>query len=234
MKRIRLGFALLAGLMAGTAALPAVEIAEERLIGLDLRSLPRTVPGLELEGRATRAIKVTLADANGQLHPAAHPAVAVIRDSGWSPDDPARDAAGSFEVLLGAARVVRERPLAGLVSVGNHFGALQPGTEEALRRAVRMGLPVVRTARNGEVQAAPDDLLISAGRMPEAEARRVLSYCLVNYGALPPAANPDRPTAAETTALRARIRLYQQAFNVANAPLLASFASEQAAMAGLQ
>lgn len=221
-----------AGLLAVLAGpSSAIEITTETLPGLNPRTLPRTVAGLELRGSATVPIKLPLTGPDGRLRAEATPAVAVLKDAAWSPDDPARDAAGEFEVLVGAARLVRSRPLAGFVTEGNHFGALQPGTESALQRTVLMGLPVVRSARDGDVRAAPGDLLISAGRLSVSEARRILSYCLVNYGTLPPAANPVRPTAAETEAIRERLRLYQQAFDLANVPLLASYSSESAAMA---
>ena len=225
---------LLVGLLAAiTAPSSAIEITTEALTGLNPRNLPRTVAGLELRGSATATIKLALVGSDGHLRPEATPAVALLKDAAWSPDDPARDAAGEFEVLVNAARLVRSRPLAGFVTEGNHFGALQPGTEAALQRTVLMGLPVVRSARDGDVRAAPGDLLISAGRLSATEARRILSYCLINYGTLPPAVNPVRPTAAETEAVRARVRLYQQAFDLANVPLLASYSSESAAMAAM-
>lgn len=230
----RLRFVLLAGLMAATVATSAaIEISTETLTGLNPRTLPKSVAGLELRGSATAPIKLALTGADGRLRPEATPAVALLRDAAWSPDDPARDAAGEFEVMVGAARLVRNHALAGFVTVGNHFGALQPGTEAALQRTVLMGLPVVRSARDGDVRAAPGDLLISAGSLSAAEARRILSYCLINYGSLPPAADPARPTLAETDSIRARLRLYQQAFDLANVPLLAAYSSEAAAMAAM-
>ncbi|HEY0967063.1 MAG TPA: hypothetical protein VGD88_06720 [Opitutaceae bacterium] len=230
----RLRFVLLAGLMAATVATSAaIEISTETLTGLNPRTLPKSVAGLELRGSATAPIKLALTGADGRLRPEATPAVALLRDAAWSPDDPARDAAGEFEVMVGAARLVRNHALAGFVTVGNHFGALQPGTEAALQRTVLMGLPVVRSARDGDVRAAPGDLLISAGSLSAAEARRILSYCLINYGSLPPAADPARPTQAETDSIRARLRLYQQAFDLANVPLLAAYSSEAAAMAAM-
>lgn len=219
----RLRFVLLAGLMAVTVATSAaIEISTEALTGLNPRTLPKSVAGLELRGSATAPIKLALTGADGRLRPEATPAVALLRD-----------AAGEFEVMVGAARLVRNHALAGFVTVGNHFGALQPGTEAALQRTVLMGLPVVRSARDGDVRAAPGDLLISAGSLSAAEARRILSYCLINYGSLPPAADPARPTLAETDSIRARLRLYQQAFDLANAPLLAAYSSEAAAMAAM-
>jgi hypothetical protein len=37
--------------------------------------------------------------------------------------------------------------------------------------------------------------------------------CLLRFGSLPPAADPDNPTAAEVAALRARVAEYQAVFD---------------------
>jgi hypothetical protein len=37
--------------------------------------------------------------------------------------------------------------------------------------------------------------------------------CLMKFGSLPPAADPDRPTAAETAAVREKVAEYQRVFD---------------------
>jgi hypothetical protein len=37
--------------------------------------------------------------------------------------------------------------------------------------------------------------------------------CLLKFGALPPAKNPAQPTAAETAAIKEKLKLYQAVFD---------------------
>jgi len=41
----------------------------------------------------------------------------------------------------------------------------------------------------------------------------LLMACLMKFGALPPAANPDQPTTEETAAVRKKVAKYQAVFN---------------------
>jgi hypothetical protein len=45
------------------------------------------------------------------------------------------------------------------------------------------------------------------------KARLLLMACLMKFGSLPPAADPDRPTAAEMVAVREKVADYQRVFN---------------------
>jgi hypothetical protein len=45
------------------------------------------------------------------------------------------------------------------------------------------------------------------------KARLLLMACLMKYGTLPPAANPDEPTAEERAAVCEKVAKYQAAFN---------------------
>ncbi len=169
----------------------------------------KTIPGLALDGPAsTREIQVRL-----DAVTAPDPAVAVIATPPWSPHDPVRDGAIEFEVLFTAARLLRENALAGLVAVGNRHGVFTPAAEAGLHRAMHLGLPVVRLAAAGQVAAPADDLLISGGSLSPEEAQRVLQLCLARHGTLTPAANPERPTAAERAAWRRQLAKYQRDFD---------------------
>jgi hypothetical protein len=190
--------------------------------GFRADELPRTVVGLVRQGVSTQAVKIALADKSGHLRAEARPAVAVLTTAAWSPHDPARDGASEFEVFLGTARLLQGHALAGFVTVGNRYGALLPGTESALQRVVHMGLPVVRLARDGDVGRSPDDLFITAGPLSSNEAQRILSRCLLELGALPPAVDPSKPTTGEVRALRAKLAEYQTAFDRAAAPRIAA------------
>jgi L-asparaginase len=45
------------------------------------------------------------------------------------------------------------------------------------------------------------------------KARLLLMACLMKFGALPPAANSDQPTAEERAAVHEKVAAYQSVFN---------------------
>ncbi|MDB6168945.1 MAG: ansA 2 [Verrucomicrobia bacterium] len=143
------------------------------------------------------------------------PAVAVLEGTPWSPGDPLRYGAAEMEVLLCAAQLHQNHPLAGIVGVGNRRGLLQPATEAALRRVALMGLTVVRVARNGATQENGEDVFVEAGGLSPAAAKNLLAACLARFGAPPAAADPVHPTPRESAAIHAKLALFQQAFDAA-------------------
>jgi hypothetical protein len=173
---------------------------------------PRQVPGLVIAGTATRTIAVTVRDADGRVLEGVAPGVEVLRTAAWSPDDPGREGASEFEVLLAVARLVRTHRLAGVVSVANDRGTALPPAERALLRATAMGVPVVRVGPAEGLAIQPDGFFVNALGLSPEEASRVLGECLLSFGALPPARNPLAPSPAERDALRAQVARYQQHF----------------------
>ena len=200
----RRNFGLWAGLavIALGATPPALFSATEAVARLT---------GLALEGSRTRAIALagdTAADGRSNA-----PVVQVIQSAPWSPGDPAREAAGEFAVMLEIGRMLRGNSLAGIVGVGGTNGAFAPAAEAALGRAVCMGVPVVKLARTPA--SVRGELFIETHGIAPEDARRLLAECLARFGALPPAANPARPTARELAALQAKLAAYQGQFDLA-------------------
>ena len=56
-------------------------------------------------------------------------------------------------------------------------------------------------------------MFISGLNLTATKARPVLMACLMKFGALPPAANPDQPTAEESAAVCKKVAQYQAVFN---------------------
>ena len=54
---------------------------------------------------------------------------------------------------------------------------------------------------------------IRGGNLTATKARLLLIACLMKFGALSPAADPERPTAAETDAIMSGIAAYQEIFD---------------------
>ena len=81
-------------------------------------------------------------------------------------------------------------------------------------RAVHSGLPVVRVGRgNTEGFVPPHDLFIGGSNLTATKARLLLMACLMKFGSLPPATDPDHPTTAELDAIREKVAAYQAVFD---------------------
>jgi hypothetical protein len=75
-------------------------------------------------------------------------------------------------------------------------------------------MPVVRVGRgNNEGFAAQAGVHIGGGNLTSTKARLLLLACLMKFGGLPPAADPDNPTAVETAAILDQVNLYQAVFD---------------------
>jgi hypothetical protein len=125
----------------------------------------------------------------------AAPRVAVIEDAPWSPADFSREGAAELKVLLHLAELMRADEPIGLVGIGDERGCFLAGTQRALEFAAARGVPVVRLGGGAARRArAEDDLFISGGDLPAAEACVLLASCLARFGPLPAA---DRPAARQ-------------------------------------
>ena len=162
---------------------------------------------------------VTLAMAS----PSAPPAVAVVRavPVSLAQADAAREGAAELVVLMEIARVQALPIKGGLVGVGNRRGLFPCDTEEALRRAVLDGVPVVKLAPHGEVLPAPHGLFLDGGDLSVEDACRILAQCLGRYGALPKVTKGE-PSARELAANQNHLRSFQQQLTLATRSRLAA------------
>jgi L-asparaginase len=79
---------------------------------------------------------------------------------------------------------------------------------------VLMGMPAVRVGRgNADGFAIARDVFLGGGNLTATKARLLLMACLMRFGALPPARDPDRPTDPEVQAIRSKLDAYQQIFD---------------------
>jgi L-asparaginase len=56
-------------------------------------------------------------------------------------------------------------------------------------------------------------LYIGGGNLTATKARLLLIACLLRFGALPPATDPDHPTDAELAAVQTKLAAYQAVFD---------------------
>ena len=82
-------------------------------------------------------------------------------------------------------------------------------------RAVHSGLPVVRVGRGSTEGFVPLDnpSLIGGSNLTATEARLLLMACMMKFGSLPRAADPNNPIPAEAAATREKVAIYQAVFD---------------------
>lgn len=183
---------------------------------VNLTRLPEAAEAVRRRGGRIERARVRVKDAEGRLCADAVPVVSIVKDGAFAGleigDDPALEAdlAASVEHKLGLGR------LAGFVAEGLVPYGLLPSAarNRALVRASFCGLPVVRVGR-GAAEGFADllDFQIAGSNLTATKARLLLMACLLKFGSLPAAADPDDPTPAEQAALRAALEPYQLVFD---------------------
>jgi hypothetical protein len=178
--------------------------------------MPKNVQGVASNGNAIGLVDIAIKDGSGNLIESAVPHVAIVKDGNYSADTFGRSPEREVDVLAQIDDNLRHNPLAGFVIEGQSpYGSMtNKARENLLARAAYSGMPVVRVGRgNNEGFSAGGGCFIGGSNLTSTKARLLLIACLLRFGALPPAINPDNPTEAETGALKAKLADYQQVFD---------------------
>lgn len=178
--------------------------------------LPDSVTGYTLTGSVMTPVEVPIKDADGALMETAIPTVAILKEGNYTPESPDSGPEREVDIIARTDDNLRNAPLAGYVVEGQSpYGSMTNAVRNALMlKAAYCGMPVARVGRgNAEGFAAPAGVFIGGGNLTSTKARLVLLACLMKFGALPPAVDPDNPTAAETTAVLAMVADYQAVFD---------------------
>jgi hypothetical protein len=113
--------------------------------------------------------------------------------------------------------MLKTAPRAGFIIEGlTLYGrSVSVARRRLMLRAVHSGLPVVRVGRGNTEGFVPLDnpFFVRGSSLTATKARLLLMACLMKFGALPPAANPDQPTAEERAAVWEKVPEYQAVFN---------------------
>src|SRR6266446_9187457 len=113
--------------------------------------------------------------------------------------------------------MLKAAPLAGFVVEGlTPYGRnVSNARHRLMLRAINSGLPVVRVGRGNTEGFVPlhDLSFIGGSNLTATKARLLLMACLMKFGSLPPAANPDHPTPEEAAATRKKVAAYQAVFD---------------------
>jgi L-asparaginase len=184
---------------------------------VNISRLPAEVAGVRRaeDGRLSQ-VAVAIKAAGGTLLDTAIPKVSIIKDGNYTGDGFEDGIESQVDVLALLDNKLRNAPLSGFVLEGlSPYGTpTSRARHQALLRAVYSGLPVARVGRgNNEGFAQAIDPFIGGGNLTSTKARLLLMACLMRFGSLPPAADPDRPTAAERAAVSAKLTEYQAVFD---------------------
>lgn len=184
---------------------------------VNLTRLAECVEGTwRVDGRIAR-VSVRIKDTQGALLATAIPKVTIVKHARYLPEDASGDPAAEVDILARLEKNLREAPLAGFVAEGSApFASMSNAVEAALKRATLSGMPVVKVGRGnaeGVVDHARVPLAIAGSNLTATKARLLLMACLLRFGSLPPAVNPEYPTRAELEAVQAKLAMYQSVFD---------------------
>lgn len=184
---------------------------------VNLTSLPSEVTGVRHEGAGIATVPVAIKGSDGFLLETAVPKVLITKDASYWADDSTIDLEGEADLVAMIDRMLKTAPLSGFVVEGmTPYGAnVSAARHQLMVRAVFSGLPVVRAGRGNTegFVGLRDPRFIGGSNLTATKARILLMACLMKFGALPPAADPDHPTAAEVAATRVKVAQYQIVFN---------------------
>jgi L-asparaginase len=184
---------------------------------VNLSQLSNEVQGSRVQGSTVGTGTVAIKDGEGNLLPAAIPRVTIVKHARYLSEDTSGNASSEVDILARIEKNLRDASLAGFVAEGSApFGAMSNSVDAALKRATFSGMPVVKVGRGnagGFVDAKRDPLAIAGSNLTATKARLLLMACLMKLGSLPPAADPAKPTAAETEATQAVLKQYQEIFD---------------------
>jgi hypothetical protein len=172
---------------------------------VNVNRLSTEVIGVRQEGSRIETMPVAIKDPDGGLLDTAIPKVTITKGGSYCDDDYAVKPEAEVDLIAMLQYMLKSAPLAGFVLEGfTPYGRCASNARQwLLLRAVYGGLPVVRVGRSNIEGFVPLDnpSFIGGSNLTVTKARLLLMACLMKFGALPPAANPGQPAAAETTAL---------------------------------
>jgi hypothetical protein len=186
------------------------------LSDVNLSRLPGSVTGYLKSGDNFGPVEVAIKDSGGRLLETAIPKVNILKEGNYTPESVDAGPDREIDMLALMNDNFAHSPLAGFVIEGQApYGTMTNAVRNALAvKASYCGMPVVRVGRgNNEGFAAQAGVHVGGGNLTSTKARLLLLACLMKFGGLPPAADPDSPTADETAAILERVALYQAVFD---------------------
>ncbi|MDB5408897.1 MAG: Asparaginase [Rhodospirillales bacterium] len=178
--------------------------------------LPSEVAGVRMTERGIATVPVAIKNAGGDLLETAIPEVAIVKNGNYIADDLDPDVAREVDLIALIEHRLRHAPLAGFVIEGlAPYGSIPSVARNKLMlRAAYSGMPVVCVGRGNPQEAVPEGGPFVAGsNLTSTKARLLLMACLMRFGSMPVAHEPDNPTADEKAATAHKVKEYQAVFH---------------------
>ena len=178
--------------------------------------LPSAVKAVRGGSAGVEVVEIAIKGADGGILPDAIPSVSIVKDGGYCAEDFGDDPALASDLAFLIERKLSLGRLAGFVTEGQvPYGSMTSRVRQGLmEKAVLRGFPVVRVGRGApEGFADGTPIFISGSNLTATKARLLLMACLMKFGSLPPARDPDSPTASERAAIEKAVELYQSVFD---------------------
>jgi L-asparaginase len=152
----------------------------------------------------------------GDLFESAIPSVTIVKDGGYYAEEYFDDWRVTADLEAQVAQKLRADRLGGFIIEGlTPYGTMTSSVRQAvMQKAIYSGLPVARVGRGSpEGFADPHEYFISGSNLTATKARMLLMACLLRFGSLPSAQDPEHPTPEELVATRKAVVAYQAVFN---------------------
>jgi L-asparaginase/Glu-tRNA(Gln) amidotransferase subunit D len=178
--------------------------------------MPSEVDGVTMTERGIATVRVAIKNAAGELLESAVPEVSIVKSGNYIADDLDPDVAREVDLVALIEHRLASAPLAGFVIEGlSPYGAIPSVARNRLmQRATYSGMPVVCVGRGNPQEAVPEGgPYIAGSNLTSTKARLLLMACLMRFGALPAADDPDNPTAEEKAASARKVKEYQGVFH---------------------
>jgi hypothetical protein len=186
------------------------------LSDVNTSKLPASVKAVRKGAGRAETFDVAIKDAKGDLLESAIPSVSIVKDGLWQTLEYGDDPALELDLIALIEHKLSMSRLAGLIVEGQvPYGTLaSPARAKLTVRAVFSGLPVARVGRGTpEGFADPHPYFIAGSNLTAIKARLLLMACLMKFGSLPPAQDPEKPTAQEIDATKQAVAQYQHVFD---------------------
>jgi L-asparaginase/Glu-tRNA(Gln) amidotransferase subunit D len=183
---------------------------------LKITTLPKGVKAVKKGASGLELVDIAVKDGTGRLLPDAIPVVTISNDGSYTAMGPGHDTAPEIDLIASIEHKLGLGLLTGFVIQGLvPYGRSPSHTRsKLLTKAVFSGIPVAMTGRGAPMGFAdPTDFHIAATNLTANKARFLLMACLLKFGSLPPAKDPDNPTKAELDAIRKAVAAYQAVFD---------------------
>ena len=183
---------------------------------VNISRLPDAVIATRKGAGGIETVEVAVKDGDGKLLADAIPVVSIAKDGSYSGLEIGDDPSLEIDLIASIDHKLNMGRLAGFVVEGlTPYGAnLSQARHKLLLKATFSGIPVAKVGRGTpEGFADPHEFQIAASNLTATKARLLLMACLLKFGSLPAAKEPDNPTDAELSAIRQAVAVYQEVFD---------------------